>query len=324
MRKAIVLVFFVIAVFCWHAKAEAQIPLPEPNKNVAYIMIGNIEVNSWTEGFWQLLGYDDVRSWFDPLVNDMTQRLRNLGYHVRLVERVTAQQLRIALRDLRVAAIVWIGHGHSGGFSDFQGNTIGAPDIKKWSLEYLREKHIYKTQYEVHTHQEKMKMVEMERNAHFDLLYFYMWGCHTMAAPENSPASLMMRNRGIVEGNCGEYFVTKGYRHALWVEYAPNIRWKFTSNYPSVFSMSQTQVTVVPSITRKKFLDCLCRCGCIGCNMSCYYHPQPLKGSPSCLNPSNGECVCKGWGCRRFKLPPKGKCGEECKRCVEKCRAKYK
>lgn len=78
------------------------------------------------------------------------------------------------------------------------------------------------------------------------------------------------------------------------------------------------------SPTPKKDMGCLCRCACAAAgfnvrNVRSYYSTSPVRHmnpngsvSESCMNPSEGPCVCQGFVCRRAPLAGQNACTAEC------------
>jgi hypothetical protein len=78
--------------------------------------------------------------------------------------------------------------------------------------------------------------------------------------------------------------------------------------------------------TPKKDMNCLCRCSCAAAgfnvnNVRSYYSTSPVRHmnpngavSESCMNPSEGPCVCQGFVCRRASLVSTGSCADGCAR----------
>ncbi len=78
--------------------------------------------------------------------------------------------------------------------------------------------------------------------------------------------------------------------------------------------------------TPKKDMNCLCRCSCAAAgfnvnNVRSYYSTSPVSHtnpngavSESCMNPSEGPCVCQGHVCRRASLVSTGSCADGCAR----------
>jgi hypothetical protein len=76
----------------------------------------------------------------------------------------------------------------------------------------------------------------------------------------------------------------------------------------------------------KKDMNCLCRCSCSAAgfnvnNVRSYYSTSPVSHmnpngaiSESCMNPSEGPCVCQGFVCRRASLVSTGACADACAR----------
>lgn len=76
----------------------------------------------------------------------------------------------------------------------------------------------------------------------------------------------------------------------------------------------------------KRDMNCLCRCSCAAAgfnvnNVKSYYSTSPVSHmnpngavSESCMNPSEGPCVCQGFVCRRASLVSTGACADACSR----------
>lgn len=76
----------------------------------------------------------------------------------------------------------------------------------------------------------------------------------------------------------------------------------------------------------KRDMNCLCRCSCAAAgfnvnNVKSYYSTSPVSHmnpngavSESCMNPSEGPCVCQGFVCRRASLVSTGACADACAR----------
>ena len=61
---------------------------------------------------------------------------------------------------------------------------------------------------------------------------------------------------------------------------------------------------------------CLCDCACgeigLDCDVvDCFLDLEPVEGSPECLDPEIGACVCRGFSCDRAD-PSDGPCGQQC------------
>lgn len=82
--------------------------------------------------------------------------------------------------------------------------------------------------------------------------------------------------------------------------------------------------TQPPSSPPKKDMNCLCRCSCAAAgfnvnNVRSYYSTSPVRHvnpngevSESCMQPSQGPCVCQGYVCRRAALVSSGACADGC------------
>jgi hypothetical protein len=56
-------------------------------------------------------------------------------------------------------------------------------------------------------------------------------------------------------------------------------------------------------VSDEEILKDICRCS-TSCAAGSYYSITPVKESPSCEDPSNGPCVCSGYGCMRSVMSP--------------------
>jgi hypothetical protein len=202
--------------------ASLQIPPPSQRKQVAYIMVGDTSSNvaSAAELFRKSLEiylnkpsvdyFFDKRhfkqQWVDYIVSKSQSLLQAAGYNlsnIRIRRRATAAILSGVLKNPTVGALIWTGHGQPGKVIDMTHDNrtgiISEAPVRRWALDFLKEKGIYKLPANYPRSSGMFKaMAIIENQAHFGLNYFYSHSCYTMK--DKSLAIAMLAGGGRYEG----------------------------------------------------------------------------------------------------------------------------
>ena len=203
--------------------ASLQIPPPSEQKQVAYIMAGDI--SSVQTSFLDLVklyctfsGNDDIcgvsefgfrdasQQMMDWLFSKSQVLLKAAGYklsNIMIERRATAAMLSDVLKNPTVGALIWTGHGQPGKVSDVTADKetgiISEAPVRRWALDFLKEKGIYKMPASYPRLSGMFKaMARIENQAHFGLNYFYSHSCLTMK--DKSLAVAMLAGGGRYEG----------------------------------------------------------------------------------------------------------------------------
>jgi hypothetical protein len=210
MKKTCPMQIIVKATVCLAVLlVGATLPAQTQTKGNAYIWVGDISPGDLSLALRSPFGTVDPYKELKPLIEAQKKKMEDMGYKVKVVDNVVADEIEKAICDPQTKAIAFFGHGDESigaTFGTLQGDDVVPNDIQGWAQKQLAGKIGEPKAWKGLDKVEQQRRKALWDNAHFDMKYVYMHSCYSLT--NNKMAEVLMADDGEFRGYVGKSYLT--------------------------------------------------------------------------------------------------------------------